>query len=142
MSFRLGLPGVGGLLTAPMRLTATATGLAGGAALLGGSTAVRAGERALGAIPGARTVGRAAAGMAVEAVGGPPHRRTSRRGARRWIEVRGLSGPDADAIAEEVLAAVRAVPGVTDAALNRSVARPGGDGGTRGAGAESDDGRR
>jgi cation-transporting P-type ATPase I len=123
MSFRPALPGLGGLLTAPIRVTAAAAGLAGGAALLGGSTAVRVGERALGAVPGARTVGRAAAGMAVEAIGGPPHRRTSRRGARRWIEVRGLSGPDADAVAEEVLAAVRAVPGVTDAALNRSVAR-------------------
>ena len=120
----------GSLLTAPIRLTAAAAGLAGGAALLGGGTAVRVGERALGAIPGARTSARAAAGMAVEAVGGPPHRRSSRRGARRWIEVRGLSGPDADAIADEVLAAVRAVPGVIDAVLNRSVARLVVDGGT------------
>ncbi|MCI4676851.1 cation-translocating P-type ATPase [Candidatus Mycolicibacterium alkanivorans] len=123
MSFRPGLPGLGGLIAAPIQLTATAVGLAGGAALLGGSTAVRVGSRALGAVPGARAVGRAAAGMAVEAIGGPPHRRISRRGARRWIEVRGLAGPDAVAIAEEVLAAVRAVPGVTDAVLNRSVAR-------------------
>ena len=84
MSFRPGLPGLGGLLTAPIRLTAAA-------ALLGGGTALRVGERALGAVPGARTVGRTAAGMAVEAVGGPAHRRTSRRGNRRWIEVRGLS---------------------------------------------------
>ncbi len=116
MSFRPGLPGLGGLLTAPIRLTAAA-------ALLGGGTALRVGERALGAVPGARTVGRTAAGMAVEAVGGPAHRRTSRRGNRRWIEVRGLTGPDADAIAEEVLTSVRAVPGVTDAVLNRAVAR-------------------
>jgi Ca2+-transporting ATPase len=34
-----------------------------------------------------------------------------------------LSGPDADAIADEVLASVRAVPGVIDAVINRSVAR-------------------
>jgi Ca2+-transporting ATPase len=61
--------------------------------------------------------------MAVEAVGGPPARRSSRHGRRRWIEVRGLSGPDADTIADEVLESVRAVPGVIDAVINRSVAR-------------------
>jgi len=123
MSFRPALPGLGELLTAPVRAAATVAGLAGGVALVGGSTAVRVGGRALGAVPGARTVGRAAAGMAVEAVGGPPARRSSRHGSRRWIEVRGLSGPDADTVAEEVLAAVRAVPGVTDAVINRAVAR-------------------
>lgn len=64
-----------------------------------------------------------AAGMAVEALGGGPARRTSRRGPRRWIEVRGLTGPDAEAIAESVLKAVRAVPGVSDAVINPSVAR-------------------
>jgi len=61
--------------------------------------------------------------MALEAAGGPPARRTSRRGARRWIEVRGLGGTDADAVADKVLAAVRAVPGVSDAVLNRSMSR-------------------
>jgi Ca2+-transporting ATPase len=74
-------------------------------------------------IPGARTAVRAAAAMAAEAVGGPPARRSSRHGRRRWIEVRGLSGPDADAIADEVLDKVRAVPGVLDAVINRSVSR-------------------
>lgn len=107
--------------------TALAAGVAGSAALLGGMTAARTGGRALRAVPGARTVGRIAAAMAVEAVGGPAARRSSHHPAedqtRRWIEVRGLSGPDADAIAEEVLAAVRAVPGVVDAVINRTVAR-------------------
>ena len=37
--------------------------------------------------------------------------------------MRGLSGADADEVADEVLQAVRAVPGVVDAVLNRSVAR-------------------
>lgn len=64
-----------------------------------------------------------AAGLAVEAVGGPPARRTGKSGPRHWIEVRGLSGPDADAIAEAVLEQVRAVPGVIDAVINRSVSR-------------------
>ena len=77
----------------------------------------------LDAVPGARTAVRAVSGIAVEAVGGPPARRSSRHGRRRWIEVRGLSGPDADAIADAVLEDVRAVPGVIDAVINRSVAR-------------------
>lgn len=106
-----------------MTTTAAAAGLAGSAALVGGSAAVRAGETALDVVPGARNAARAIADMALEAVGGPPARRSSRHGRRRWIEVRGLSGPDADAIAEEVLASVRAVPGVIDAVINRSVAR-------------------
>lgn len=110
-------------LSAPVRLATAVAGLAGGAALVGGSTAVQVGTRALGAVPGARTVGRVAAGMAVEAIGGPAVRRSSRHGSRRWIEVRGLSGPDADAIAAEVVDALQAVPGVTDAVVNRSVAR-------------------
>ena len=103
--------------------TAAVAGLAGSAALVGGSAANRAGEAVLDVVPGARTAARAVTGMAVEAVGGPPARRSSRHGRRRWIEVRGLSGPDAEAIADEVLESVRAVPGVVDAVLNRSVAR-------------------
>lgn len=106
-----------------MTSTAAVAGLAGSVALVGGSAASRAGEAVLTTVPGAATVARAVAGMAVEAVGGPPARRSSRHGRRRWIEVRGLSGPDADAIAGEVLERVRAVPGVVDAVLNRSVSR-------------------
>src|SRR5690606_40934714 len=62
-------------------------------------------------------------GLVVEALGGPPARRTSRNDSRHWIEVCGLSGPDADAIAEEVVSALRAVPGATDVAINHSMAR-------------------
>lgn len=129
--------GLGAVLGVPVRAAsagiqaagATAgavAGLAGSAALLGGSAAALAGEAVIAAVPGARTAARAVAGVAgvaVEAVGGEPARRGSRHGQRHWIEVRGLAGPDADAIADEVLEAVRAVPGVLDAVVNRSVAR-------------------
>ena len=131
---RLGVPGLGTVLSAPFRLasaglhvavvtTNSAAGLAGSAALAGGSAATRAGAAVLEVVPGARSAARAVTGIAVEAVGGPPTRRSSRHGRRRWIEVRGLSGPDADAIADAVLEAVRDIPGVTDAVINRSVAR-------------------
>lgn len=136
--FRQGVAsGLGAVLGVPVRAasagvrTAAATaeavaGLAGSAVLLGGSAAALAGEAVIAVVPGARTAATAAAGVAdvaVEAVGGEPARRGSRHGRRHWIEVRGLSGPDADAIADEVLEAVRAVPGVLDAVVNRSVAR-------------------
>ncbi|MEI6254785.1 MAG: cation-translocating P-type ATPase, partial [Mycobacteriaceae bacterium] len=131
---RPGVPGLGTVLSAPFRVasaglhvavttTAAAVGLAGSAALVGGSAATRAGEAVLDVVPGARTVAHTVAGVAVEAVGGPPARRRSRHGRRRWIEVRGLSGPEADAVADAVLEDVRAVPGVIDAVINRSVAR-------------------
>jgi len=126
--------GLGAVLSVPVRAAsagvqvAAATagavaGFAGSAALLGGSAAALAGETLISAVPGGRTAARAVAGVALEAVGGEPARRGSRHGRRHWIEVRGLAGPDADAIAEEVLEAVRAVPGVLDAVVNRSVAR-------------------
>ena len=122
-SMRMASAGVDAAVTT----TALAAGVAGSAALLGGVTAARTGSRALRAIPGARTIGRVAAAMAVEAAGGPAARRSSHhpddQQTRRWIEVRGLSGPDADAIADEVLTSVQAVPGVLDAVINRSVAR-------------------
>lgn len=128
------VPGLGIVLSAPVRLasaglnvavttTAAAVGLAGSAALVGGSVAGRAGEALLDSVAEARTTARTAAGIALEAVGGPPARRSSRHGSRHWIEVRGLSGPDADAVAEAVLERVRKVPGVLDAVINRSVAR-------------------
>jgi len=134
MSFLPEVPGLGGLLGAPVRAAAAGTriavtttaavaGLTGSATLLGGATAARTGSRLRNAVPDVGTAGRAVVDMAVEAVGGPPARRGSRHGTRRWIEVRGLSGPDADVIAEEVLTAVWAVPGVTDAVVNRSVGR-------------------
>ncbi|HEX2286212.1 MAG TPA: cation-translocating P-type ATPase, partial [Mycobacterium sp.] len=64
-----------------------------------------------------------AAGMAVEAVGGPPHRRYSSKGFRHWIEVRGLEAPNGAAIGAEVLKTLRATSGVRNASLNRPVAR-------------------
>lgn len=103
--------------------TAVVAGAAGAAALVGGSAATRAGVTLLDALPGARTATRTVATLALEAVGGPPARRVSRHGRRHWIEVRGLSGPDAEAIAHDVLEHVRAVPGVIDAVINRSVSR-------------------
>ena len=126
--------GIGAALSVPVRAasagiqvaatTAGAVGgLAGSAVLLGGSAAGLAGEMMLSAVPGGRTVARAVGGVAVEAVGGEPARRGSRHGRRYWIEVRGLAGPDADAITAEVLESVRAVPGVIDAVVNHSVAR-------------------
>ncbi len=76
-----------------------------------------------GLITAAGTVSRGVIDLAFEAVGGTPARRTSRQESRHWIEVRGLGGPDADAIAKEVLAAVLAVPGVVEATINTAVAR-------------------
>lgn len=145
MAFRPPLPDLSGVLGAPARVatagvrlavstttavaeaavsnTAAVAGAVSSTALLGGATAIQAGGRALAAIPHVGTVKRAVFALAVEAVGGTPARRSSRHGTRRWIEVRGLSGPDSEIIAKEVLAAVRAVPGVEDAILNAAVAR-------------------
>lgn len=125
IGFALGMPlrAASAGLDAAVVTAAGVAGLAGSAVLVGGSVATRAGEAATGVLPGARALIRAAAETALESVGGAPARRTSRHGRRHWVEVRGLSGPDADEIAAEVLESVRAVPGVQDAVLNRSVAR-------------------
>lgn len=61
--------------------------------------------------------------LAVEAVGGPPARRSSTSGDRVWIEVRGLGGENGSAVGREVLRAVKGTAGVSRAVLNRSVAR-------------------
>jgi cation-transporting P-type ATPase I len=94
---RLPLPGVG-LVTAPLRMAAASTRLA-------------------------VDTGTAIAGIAVEALGGTPKRRCSSRGARHWIEVRGLHAENAPTIGAEVLTALRATPGVCDASLHSAVAR-------------------
>lgn len=96
-TMRLPVPGLG-LATAPLRIAAATTRLA-------------------------VDTGATIAGMAVEAVGGPPKRRCSTHGSRHWIEVRGLNAENGPAIGAEVLAALRATPGVRKASLNRSVAR-------------------
>lgn len=76
-----------------------------------------------GLLTAAQSIARSALDLGAEAVGGTPARRTSRQDSRHWIEVRGLAGTDADAIAKEVLTAIRAVPGVLDAVVNTAVAR-------------------
>ncbi|MGA9675191.1 MAG: hypothetical protein WBR28_08050, partial [Mycobacterium sp.] len=130
---RRGLPSFG-LLAAPlsaaaasarMAITASAVvaGTAASTALLGGSVAASVGRSLARAAPDFSALTRAAAGVAVEAIGGPPARRNSTNGPRRWIEVRGLGGKHAAAIAADVLAAVRATPGVRTAFLNHTLAR-------------------
>ncbi|HTY34882.1 cation-translocating P-type ATPase [Mycobacterium sp.] len=109
------------LLAAPLRAVVGIA--AGGTALLGGGITAGLGRSVTRAAPDVSALARAAAGMAIEAMGGPPARRTSTNGPRRWIEVRGLGGEHASAIATDVLAAVRAEPGVRGAFLNRTVAR-------------------
>ncbi len=116
-----------GLLGSSFRLAQVAAGTAllagdaaaGAARAIVGSAAEVAGGIASNTEAGART----AASVLVEAIGGPPARRTSSHGFRHWIEVHGLSGPEGSAIADEVLASMRAVPGVTGAVINHSVAR-------------------
>ncbi|HEX3548723.1 MAG TPA: HAD-IC family P-type ATPase [Mycobacterium sp.] len=63
------------------------------------------------------------AGLAVEALGGPPVRRCSANGQRCWVEVRGLGGQSGSEIATAVVKAVKGTPGVKTAVLNRSMAR-------------------
>lgn len=127
------LPGFG-LVAAPARAALAGTrmalsagvfvaGATGSTALLGGGAAVSLGRSLARATPDISALARAAAGVAIEATGGPPARRSSTNGPRRWVEVRGLGGQHASAIATDVLAAARATPGVRGAFLNRSVAR-------------------
>ncbi len=128
-----GLPGFG-LLAAPLRAAAAGTRMAvtasavvtstaASTALLGGGVAASMGRSLARAAPDVPALTRATAGAAIEAIGGPPARRNSTNGPRRWIEVRGLGGKHASAIATDVLAAVRATPGVRRAFLNRTLAR-------------------
>ncbi|HZE18254.1 MAG TPA: hypothetical protein VE197_22605, partial [Mycobacterium sp.] len=130
---RRGLPGFG-LLAAPLRAAAASTrmavtasaviaGTAGSTALLGGSVAASMGRSLAHAAPDVSALARATAGVAIEAIGGPPVRRNSANELRRWIEVRGLAGEHGSAIATDVLTAVRATPGVRAAFLNRTLAR-------------------
>ena len=103
--------------------SAAVAGAAASTALLGGSVAASMGRSLARAAPDVSALTRAAAGVAIEAIGGPPARRNSTNDPRRWIEVRGLGGKHAAAIATDVLAAVRATPGVRTAFLNRTLAR-------------------
>ncbi len=122
MSTRRSLPGLG-LLMAPLRVAVVGTEIAAGTALFGGHVAASMGRSLAHTTPDVAALTRAAAGAVAEAMGGPPARRVSGNGPRRWIEVRGLEGEHGSAIAADVLAAVRAMPGVQQAHLNRTLAR-------------------
>lgn len=122
MTTRRGLPGLG-MLLAPLRVAAVGTEIAAGTALLGGNVAMSVGRSLVRATPDVPALTRAAAGAVLEAAGGPPARRTSSNGARHWVEVRGLESQHAAAITTDVLAAVRATPGVRQAYVNRTLAR-------------------
>ncbi len=130
---RPALPGFG-LLGMPVRAAVAGTRIAaaatvavaataGNTALLGGSAATSVGRSLAGAASDAGALTRATAGIAIEAMGGPPARRTSANDNRRWVEVRGLAGRDGSAIAADVLESVRSTAGVRAAFLNRSVGR-------------------
>nr|WP_185296244.1 cation-translocating P-type ATPase [Mycolicibacterium litorale] len=71
----------------------------------------------------AETLTRTVAAVALEALGGPTARRCQAVGNRCWVEVRGLGGEHAHAIAAEVVRAVKELPGVRSVALNTTVAR-------------------
>ncbi|WNG87464.1 HAD-IC family P-type ATPase [Mycobacterium sp. ITM-2016-00317] len=58
-----------------------------------------------------------------ELVGGTPGRRCWSRDGRCWIEVRGLTADPDSTLAHEVIAALRAVPGVQSVRVNVSVSR-------------------
>lgn len=113
-------------LAGTRRTVAAGTAVAGaavGTVLLGGHAAASMGRSLSRAAPDISALTRAAAGVAVEAMGGPPARRISTNGPRHWIEVRGLGDKHGAAIATDILAAVRATPGVREAFLNRTIAR-------------------
>ncbi len=113
-------PGVGALLNAPVRVAETAVGapLRASAALAGLATGV---------VGGATDAARAAAGAALEAIGGTPVRRVSRtrnahHGDDYWIEVRGLDLAH-DALTRELRRTLGAVPGVGDVVVNGPLSR-------------------
>ncbi|BBY38815.1 metal cation transporting ATPase H [Mycobacterium mantenii] len=106
-----------------MRAAVATTQIAAGTALLGGNAAVSVGKSLFHAAPDVSALTHAAVGVTIEAMGGQPARRFSSNGARHWIEVRGLDGAHAAAVASEVLATVRATSGVRHAFLNFALAR-------------------
>ncbi|ANS31417.1 metal cation transporting ATPase [Rhodococcus opacus] len=112
------------------RVVAAAGAITLNAALVGtgtvagvGAALVRASITGAAVSPPPTTVARAVAGLAREAVGGDPVRRCGSGSGRIWIEVRGLDGPHGQALAERVLTAVRASPGVQRAELHRPWSR-------------------
>jgi cation-transporting ATPase I len=103
--------------------TAVVAGTAASTALVGSSVAASMGRSLARATLDVSALTRAAAGVTIEAIGGAPARRNSSNGPRHWIEVRGLESEHASVIAADVLAAVRATPGVRQAFLNFTLAR-------------------
>ncbi len=102
------MPGIP-LLTAPLALAGAAVGLGRGVS--------KAIPREVAGLP------RAAADLVVETFAGTPARRSSSTRLRTWVEIRGLDGPDAHRIESAALEALRALPGVHSADLNRPMAR-------------------
>ncbi|WP_067851949.1 cation-translocating P-type ATPase [Mycolicibacterium wolinskyi] len=102
---------------------ASAAGAAVGTALVAGEAVASAGQTVAGAAPDVGALTRAAIGIGVEALGGPPSRRVSTNGARRWIEVRGLHTERGADVGAAVRAAVCATPGVRQAVLNTAASR-------------------
>lgn len=86
-------------------------------------TAVAGAARGVEPVSDLTAMGRALAGVALEAVGGPRARRTSSHGSRRWVEVRGLEGEEGEKIGDAVLSAIWATPGVHDAVLVTPISR-------------------
>ncbi|MGW3484944.1 cation-translocating P-type ATPase, partial [Rhodococcus indonesiensis] len=112
----------GSALRGGVRVVAAGAGGALDAAVVGAATAAGVGTallRAPVAAPAPAALFHLVADVAREAGSGHPARRCAANGARTWIEVRGLDGPDGAALGDRVLAAIRATPGVATAELHR-----------------------
>ncbi|MHC3368519.1 hypothetical protein ACYAFX_15215 [Rhodococcus aetherivorans] len=114
----------GSALRAGVRVAAAGAGVALDTAIVGAATAAGVGAllRApvtAAAAPAPAAVVQLVADVARETAGGRPARRCAANGARTWIEVRGLDGPDGEALGDRVLAAIRDTPGVVTAELHR-----------------------
>ncbi|MDV6296227.1 cation-translocating P-type ATPase [Rhodococcus aetherivorans] len=115
----------GSALRAGVRVAAAGAGVALDTAIVGAATAAGVGAALLrapvtaAAAPAPAAVVQLVADVAREAAGGRPARRCAANGARTWIEVRGLDGPDGEALGDRVLAAIRDTPGVATAELHR-----------------------
>ncbi|WP_228287192.1 cation-translocating P-type ATPase [Rhodococcus ruber] len=115
----------GSALRGGVRVAAAGAGVALDAAVVGAATAAGVGTALLRApvaavaAPAPAAILHLVADVAREAGSGRPARRCAANGARTWIEVRGLDGPDGAAFGDRVLAAIRATPGVATAELHR-----------------------
>lgn len=117
-------------MRAGMRTMAAAGAITLDTTLIGAGTAagvgtalLRAPAEVAAAAPSPSDLFRMLAGTAREAVGGEPARRWGFGENRTWIEVRGLDGPNGQALGERVLETVRSAPGVQHAELHRPWSR-------------------